>query len=59
VVKYRLKDKKGPDHNPEFFVEAVYKNQVIGEGNGKNRKIAEQNAAKQALDKREKRDEKV
>ncbi len=59
VVKYRLKDKKGPDHNPEFFVEAIYNNEVIGEGNGKNRKIAEQNAAKQALDKRDKKNEKV
>lgn len=59
VVKYRLKDKKGPDHNPVFFVEATYKNQIIGEGSGKNRKIAEQNAAKQALDKREKKNAKV
>ncbi|MBR5155988.1 MAG: ribonuclease III [Clostridia bacterium] len=50
VVKYRLKEKNGPDHDPEFFVEAVYKDKVIGRGNGKNRKIAEQNAARQAFE---------
>lgn len=49
VVKYRLKEKKGPDHSPEFFVEVVYKGKVIGEGNGKSRKGAEQNAARYAL----------
>ncbi len=49
VVTYSLKEKSGPDHDPEFFVEAVYQNKIIGEGRGKSRKIAEQNAAKQAL----------
>ena len=50
VIKYRLKEKKGPDHDPEFFVEAVYQGKVIGEGKGKSRKIAEQNAAKVAFE---------
>ncbi len=50
VVTYTLKDKSGPDHNPQFFVEAVYKDKVIGSGRGKSRKIAEQNAAKQAFE---------
>lgn len=50
VVKYSLKNKSGPDHNPEFCVNAVYRNQIIGTGTGRNRKIAEQNAAKQALE---------
>ncbi len=50
VVQYRLKDKKGPDHDPEFWVEAIYKGETIGAGNGKNRKVAEQNAAKQAFE---------
>ncbi len=49
VVKYRMKEKKGPDHNPEFFVEALYKGKIIGFGNGKSRKLAEQNAAKEAF----------
>lgn len=50
VVEYRLKEKIGPDHNPMFFVDAVYRQKVIGEGSGKNRKIAEQNAAKMAFE---------
>ncbi len=50
VVTYDLKQKKGPDHDPEFLVEAVYKGRVIGKGMGKSRKIAEQNAAKEALE---------
>lgn len=49
VVRYVLKEKTGPDHNPSFKVEVVYKQRVIGKGAGKNRKIAEQNAAKEAF----------
>lgn len=49
VVKYRLVSKSGPDHNPTFEVEAVYCGKVIGKGSGKNRKSAEQEAAKYAL----------
>ncbi|MCI5892230.1 MAG: ribonuclease III [Clostridiales bacterium] len=49
VVKYRLVSKTGPDHDPTFNVEAVYQDIVIGTGSGKNRKSAEQEAAKQAL----------
>lgn len=49
VVNYRLVKKTGPDHNPRFFVEALYQNRVIGEGTGKSRKLAEQNAAGAAL----------
>ncbi len=51
VVTYNLIDKTGPDHDPVFSVEALYRGKVIGSGNGRARKIAEQNAAKQALDK--------
>ncbi len=50
VVTYNMLKKIGPDHNPEFTVEAVYRGKVIGNGRGKSRKLAEQNAAKQALD---------
>lgn len=49
VVKYRIKDRKGPDHDPLFTAEAVYENKVIGTGEGKNRKIAEKDAAHDAL----------
>ncbi len=51
VVKYRIKDRKGPEHDPVFTAEAVYENKVIGTGTGKNRKIAEKNAAHTALKK--------
>jgi len=50
VVKYKLKNKTGPDHTPDFLVEAVYQGKIIGKGNGKNRKLAEQNAAKDAFE---------
>ena len=49
VVKYRVKSRKGPDHNPTFTAEAVYEGKVIGTGEGKNLKIAEKNAACDAL----------
>lgn len=50
VVQYVMKEKSGPDHNPSFKVEAVYRRKVIGKGAGKNRKLAEQNAAKDAFE---------
>lgn len=51
VVGYKTVSKDGPDHAPSFCVEAIYMGEVIGYGKGKNRKIAEQNAAKDALGK--------
>ncbi len=58
VVRYNLTQKSGPDHNPSFEVEAVYQNMVIGTGKGKNRKIAEQDAARDAFE-RMKKNEKI
>ncbi len=55
VVRYTLKEKTGPDHNPSFSVEAVYENKVIGCGRGKSRKCAEQNAAKDAFERMKKK----
>lgn len=49
VVRYDLIDRKGPDHAPVFKVNATYLGKIIGTGTGKNRKSAEQAAAKQAL----------
>lgn len=49
VVGYSLVERTGPDHNPRFTVNAVYRGEVIGNGSGKNRKSAEQAAAKQAM----------
>ena len=50
VVGYILKNKTGPDHSPTFTANAVYEGKIIGEGKGKNRKLAEQAAAQAALE---------
>ncbi|MGL1894030.1 MAG: ribonuclease III [Spirochaetaceae bacterium] len=49
--KYKLLSKNGPDHAIEFVYQVFVKNTIIGTGSGKNRKSAEQNAAKQGLSK--------
>ncbi len=49
VVSYRLVKRGGPDHQPTFEVEAVYRGSVIGHGIGGSRKEAEQKAAKEAF----------
>jgi len=50
AVTYILTDEKGPDHNKEFTVEVRLNSNIIGKGKGKNKKQAEQMAAKQALE---------
>lgn len=50
VVSYTLIERKGPDHMPEFKVNAIYRGKVIGTGVGKNLKSAEQAAAKMATE---------
>ncbi len=49
TVTYELTERSGPDHMPVFKVNALYRGRIIGNGEGKNRKSAEQEAAKQAL----------
>ena len=46
---YVLSGESGPDHNKIFEIQAVLNNNVIGEGKGRSKRIAEQNAAKEAL----------
>lgn len=48
-VTYILTDEQGPDHDKSFTVEVHLNSNVIGRGVGKNKKQAEQMAAKQAL----------
>ncbi len=48
-LTYVLTDESGPDHDKRFFVEVHLNSNVIGKGVGKNKKQAEQAAAKQAL----------
>lgn len=46
---YELKGEMGPDHNKEFLVDAVLNGKVIGEGKGRTKKAAEQQAAYKAI----------
>ena len=48
-VTYILTGEKGPDHDKTFEVEVHLNSNVIGKGEGKSKKQAEQMAAKQAL----------
>lgn len=49
-VSYLLTGEEGPDHDKRFTVEVHLNSNVIGTGTGKNKKQAEQMAAKQALE---------
>lgn len=48
-VEYVLVGETGPAHNRRFTVEVHLNSNVIGKGEGKSKKIAEQMAAKEAL----------
>ncbi|MFZ4450179.1 ribonuclease III [Salibacterium aidingense] len=53
TIHYEIKNEIGPAHSREF-ISAVYLNdEVLGEGNGRSKKEAEQHAAQQALSKLE------
>lgn len=49
IVKYVITNQTGPDHDKRFWVDVCLNNNVIGKGNGKSKKEAEQQAAKEAL----------
>ncbi len=51
MISYKLKERKGPDHNPQFTVNVYVDGRLMGEGTGNNLKSAEQLAAKEALKK--------
>lgn len=53
-VTYNLIDESGPAHNKKFKVEVVIDDLVYGVGEGKTKKEAEQNAAKEAYMKKAK-----
>ncbi len=50
-IAYCIIDEKGPDHNKVFVAEVKHNNRVIGVGEGKSKKEAEQSAAADALSK--------
>ncbi|MCL1858703.1 MAG: ribonuclease III [Oscillospiraceae bacterium] len=49
VLEYVLINESGPAHEKIFEVHAKLNNNIIGEGKGKSKKSAEQNAAKEAI----------
>jgi ribonuclease III len=51
LPEYRVVSESGPDHRKEFTVELSIRGEVYGLGIGRNKKEAEQRAAKEALEK--------
>ena len=49
-LAYKLVGEKGPDHDKRFVVEVLLNSNVIGKGQGRSKKTAEQMAAKEALE---------
>ena len=49
-ICYVLDREEGPDHNKTFYVNLVCNDKILGKGKGGTKKEAEQNAAKQALE---------
>ena len=49
-LSYNIIEERGPDHNKEFVANVVVNGKVKGEGIGKTKKDAEQEAAKKALE---------
>ena len=50
ILEYFVVDERGPDHDKRFTVEARLNSNVIGRGDGRSKRAAEQMAAKQALE---------
>ena len=48
-ISYNLIKEEGPEHDKQFFVEVLINDKVCGQGVGKNKKTAEQNAANAAI----------
>jgi ribonuclease-3 len=49
IPKYRVLSSRGPEHAKEFTIQIAVGGVALGEGSGPNKKIAEQNAARSAL----------
>ncbi len=50
-IEYVLEKEQGKDHAKIFFSAVYFNDKKIGEGSGKTKKLSEQNAAKQAIEK--------
>ena len=51
VPRYRLAAESGPDHDKTFQIELLIRGEVMGRGEGRSKKEAEQMAAREALQK--------
>ncbi|PIE75745.1 ribonuclease III, partial [bacterium DOLJORAL78_65_58] len=51
--RYKVLDVSGPDHARTFRVAVTFNGTVMGEGGGRNKKAAEQHAARAALERLE------
>jgi ribonuclease-3 len=49
-ITYQIVNEEGPDHDKLFTAQVIHGNTVIGQGQGKSKKEAEQKAAQNALD---------
>lgn len=49
MLSYVLLEEKGPDHNKEFLVQAQVGDRILGNGIGRTKKAAEQQAAYEAI----------
>jgi ribonuclease-3 len=50
VVEYAIETEDGPPHDRRFVAVALVQEEVVGRGEGKTKKAAEQSAAERALD---------
>lgn len=51
VLTYALAGESGPDHDKQFIVEVSLNGEVVGQGTGRSKKKAEQDAAHAAIEK--------
>lgn len=49
-IRYELVDEFGPDHDKKFIMEVKFNEKVLGRGQGRTKKEAEQEAAKKAIE---------
>lgn len=48
-IEYKVDKEEGPDHNKIFHMSVIVESKTVGKGSGRNKKEAEQMAAKEAL----------
>lgn len=56
VLSYETDREEGPAHDKTFFVHLSYDGEILGRGQGKSKKEAEQNAARSAVNKLKRRE---